>query len=161
MPIEASQCLPASCISGPVSLFHWASSSAPFGFSVNDVINPSSFFFEDAEIRCFAFHNRNGGDGNIRTVFDMVIQHRHEIHLVKLIAREDQYIFAGKSADVPQPLPHSICRTLVPGWVIRCLLGSKNINECRAECAEVIGVLDVPVQRCRVILRQYEHSADA
>jgi hypothetical protein len=50
-------------------------------------------------------------------------------------------------------LANRIGRTLVPGGVIRCLLGSQDIDKGRAEGAEMIRILNMPVQRGRVELR--------
>jgi len=74
-------------------------------------------------------------------------QHFHEIHLIQLVTRKDQYILAVKRPQMPQTLPHCICRTLVPGGIIRSLLRREDVYKGRTEGAEMIGILNVPVKR--------------
>ena len=78
-----------SCIAGPLRR-----ASSFFGFSMKDVMKPVRIFFQNAEIRSFPVADGYRGDGNIRLRIDVVVHHFAEVHLIKLIAREDQDIFA-------------------------------------------------------------------
>src|SRR5690606_23900967 len=115
--------------------------------------NQSFFiFFQYAKLWCFTVPNGNGGNGYISFHLFMVIQHLLEIHLVKLVTGKNKYIVAFKWCDMPQALPYRISCSLVPGWVIRSLFCSKYVNESRTEGTEMIGVLDMPVERCGIKL---------
>src|SRR4029077_11487311 len=92
---------------------------------------------------------------------NMVIQHIHKIHLVQLASGKYQDIFSFKWSKTSKTLAYGIRSTLVPGWISRRLFGRKNIHECRAERTEMIGILNMPVQGCRIELRKYKHSVDA
>ena len=105
--------------------------------------------------------DRNRSNGNIRSQFFMVVQHFLEIHLVKLIAGKDQHIFTFKWKNMPKALTHGIGGALEPGGIVRCLFRCEDIDKRRAEGTEMIGVLDMPVERGGIELRQHKHPVDA
>src|SRR5258708_38976984 len=54
-------------------------------------------------------------------------------------------------------LPERIGSPLVPGRIVRRLFRCQDVYKGRAKRAEMIRILDMPVQRRRIILRQNEH----
>jgi hypothetical protein len=83
------------------------------------------------------------GDGSYRYFcfgLDMVIDHFFKIHLIKLVAGEDEHVVKFMHSQVVQALPYRIRRTLEPRAACRRLLSCQYINKSLAEAAEMIGV---------------------
>jgi hypothetical protein len=90
----------------------------------------------------------------------VVLDDLPEIHPVKLIARENQHELMGKIPEMLKVAPHRVRRALIPVRALLGLLGGEDVHEAAAEGIEVESVLDVPVQRSRVELRQQENPVD-
>ena len=86
---------------------------------------------------------------------------RAEIHLIELIAGENNDEFDIVYGKVLDALPYRIGRTLEPVRIIRRLLGREDVHEAAAEHVEFIGLNDVLVQRCRVELGKDENPVDS
>jgi hypothetical protein len=76
-----------------------------------------------------------------------------EIEAVELVAGKDQYIIKILLLNMAQTLPHRIGRSLKPVGIVCGLFCSNDVHERGTECTEMIGILDVLIQRCRVELR--------
>jgi hypothetical protein len=90
----------------------------------------------------------------------MRFQHQVVIHLVELVAGEDQGVFEIVLQEMVHTLPYGIGRALVPGLVAHGLFSGKDIHKGRTEKTEMIGVLDMLVQGGRIELRQDKHALD-
>ena len=128
-----------------------------FGFLREGVDEPAFVHLHDPEVGGVAGVDGDGGDGDIGAQFFVMVQHFHKIHLVELVARQDQDIVAVEGAEVAETLADGVGRSLVPGGVVGGLFRSQDIDKGRAEGAEMVGILDMPVQRRGVELGQDEH----
>ena len=59
-----------------------------------------------------------------------------------------------------QSLANRVRCSLVPGWIIRRLFRGEYVDEGLAKSTEMIGVLDVSIERSRIELREHEHPSD-
>ena len=85
-----------------------------------------------------------------------------EIHLVKLVAAEDEEPLPGLLEKVGEVLAHGVGRALIPTGPGGGLLRGENFHEAAgAENIEFVGRVDVPVQRGGVELGQHIDVADA
>jgi hypothetical protein len=57
-----------------------------------------------------------------------------------------------------EALPHCIRGALVPGGVIRGLLCRQYVYKGFTEMAEVVGILNMLVQRGRIVLREHKYA---
>jgi hypothetical protein len=77
-----------------------------------------------------------------------------------MVTREDDVVLSRMLAEVPRRLAYGVRCSLVPVRVVGCLLGRENLDEAAREAVQPVGVRDVPVERGRVELREYEDAAD-
>ena len=113
----------------------------------------------DAESRSFAGDDRNGGQGHVCALVDVVLHQLLKIHLVELIAAQDEHVVVIVGIDVVHGLAHGVGGALVPLAAGGGLLGGQHVDEARAEAIELVGVGDVRVERGGVVLREHEHAA--
>ena len=84
-----------------------------------------------------------------------------EIHAVKLVAAQDQEVIEIVVQKMNQVLAHGIGGALIPRGVGKRLLGGEDLDEAAREMIELVGLRDVPVQRCRVELGQQINPAQS
>jgi hypothetical protein len=77
-----------------------------------------------------------------------------EIEAVELVPREDQDEVLVLQVLVVQVLADGIGGALIPGLLVTGLLGGEDVDETTAETIELVGLLDVLMQRSRVELRE-------
>src|SRR5690606_12346463 len=63
--------------------------------------------------------------------------------------------------EVAHQVPHGVSRSLVPPLALVGLLRSEDINKPIAKQTEIIGILDMRIERCRVVLREYVNTVIA
>ena len=116
----------------------------------------------DAESLRFAARDRDGRNGQFRSGGKMGRHEFTEVHLVKLVAAEDEEIIPRAFEEIAQVLPHGVRRSLIPTGAGRRLLRGQNFDEAaRAEDVELVRPADVLVQRHAVELREHVDAADA
>ena len=88
-------------------------------------------------------------------------QHRAVVHLVDVVAGQDQHVLGVVGRDDVQVLPHRIGGAGVPGG-LQPLLGRQQLHELAELAAQLTpAALDVQQQRVRLVLREHADAADA
>ena len=82
----------------------------------------------------------------------MLADHLAIIHPVKLVAAQDDEIFAAVLEKVSQVLPHGIGCALIPPCAFGSLLGGENLDEAGGEVVKLVALVDVAVERSAVEL---------
>src|SRR4051812_12824416 len=75
-----------------------------------------------------------------------------------MVAREYEERVYSPVGDVRQDLPDGVGRALKPLGARRRLLGGEYLDEAVRELREAIGLRDVLVERCGVVLREHEDT---
>ena len=83
------------------------------------------------------------------------------VHTVEMIPGKDQDVLRRVRKKMAQTLSYRIGSALVPVGALRSLLGRQNSNEPLREEAESVGLVNVSVQRFRIVLCQDEDSVDS
>ena len=83
-----------------------------------------------------------------------------KIHPVELVAGKDQDQVVGKGAEVDEVAAHRVRRPLVPVQAAFGLLRRQDVHKPAAEGIEIVGVLEMPVERGGVELGQQEDPVD-
>jgi len=83
-----------------------------------------------------------------------------EIHPIQLIAGKDQNEIVRRSPKMDEVAPDCGRRALIPVRPRLRLLRGKNVDKTAAEGIEVIGALDMAVQRRRIELGENEDPVD-
>ena len=84
----------------------------------------------------------------------MLSQEQAVIHLVKLVAAEDQIVVIRTFKKITKVLTHGIGRALVPAGGFRRLLSGQNFYKVSREIVKLITSINVSMQRSTVELRQ-------
>ena len=103
----------------------------------------------------FAAVYRDGGDGHVGRGLDVRFEHLLKVHLVQLVAGEDQHVLDTRLLDVAQVPPHGVGGALIPVGVLQRLLRGQHLDETTAERIEVVGRADVTMQADRVELGKH------
>src|ERR1044072_388698 len=82
------------------------------------------------------------------------------VHVIKMIAGENQQRVDAPISDVRQHLSHGVGSSLKPLRAFGRLLGRDDLDEAVRELREAIGLRDVTVERGGVVLRQDERAQD-
>ena len=82
------------------------------------------------------------------------------IHPIQVIAREDEIEVGFVLRDVSHRLPDGVGRSLIPVRVVRCLLGGKDLDEPAGEPVQLVGVVDVAIERRGIELGEHEDAPD-
>ncbi len=90
----------------------------------------------------------------------MLVENVPKVHAVKLIPGQDENVVVVASRKVVNVLADGVCGALIPIVALLRLLGRENVDGAPAKRVETIGFLDVPMQRCRVELRQQVNPVD-
>ena len=116
----------------------------------------------DAESRRVLPVDGQGCDGQVGSGGEVAFHQFAEIHLVKLVTAENEVIVPRFLKEIVQVLPHRIGRALVPAGAGRGLLRGEDFDEAaRAEDVELVGAVDVLVERGGIELGEYVDAADA
>jgi hypothetical protein len=98
---------------------------------------------------------------DIRPACHVRRQHGAVIHLVDVVAGQDQHVLGVVRRDDVEVLPHGIRRAGVPGG-LQALLGRQQFHELAELSAQMPpAALDVQDQRVRLVLRQNADAPDA
>ena len=109
----------------------------------------------DAELRGLLVIDRQGCNRHVGARLAMRDQHVVVVHVVQLIARQDQHMVDPGLLQIAQMLAHGIGRSLVPQLFFVGLLGRQDFDEAFAKRVEVVGPANVAVQADRIELRQH------
>src|SRR5689334_6790247 len=90
----------------------------------------------------------------------MALQKLSIVHVIEMIAGENQQRVDAPVSDVRQYLAHRVGSPLKPLRVLRGLLGRENLDEAVRELREAIRLRDVSIERRGVVLRQHEGAQD-
>src|SRR6185369_7478736 len=82
------------------------------------------------------------------------------VHSIKMIAGKNQQRVDAPVSDVRQHLSHGVSSSLKPLRALGRLLGCDDLDEAVRELREAIGLRDVTIERCGVVLRQDERAQD-
>jgi len=92
----------------------------------------------------------------------VLLQHQFVVHLVDVIARQNDHVFRRMRFDDVDVLVHRVSRAFVPEHFGDALGGRQDIEALVTFGAhEVPRALHVPDQRVRLVLRCYADAADA
>ena len=114
---------------------------------------------QDAEAGGLLGRHREDRHRGVGHVAPVRLRHLAEVHLVELVAREDEHLAAAVAAQVPHALPDRVGRALEPLGAVVGLLGGERRDEGRAEDVELVGHRQVLVEALRVVLGQHEDAA--
>ena len=116
---------------------------------------------EDTQSRGHIGRNRLHRHGDVGPGFHMIVYKCTIVHVVKVIAGQNQDIFRARGLNLHQLLAHRIGCALVPPGAAGGLFGSQNLHPTIGELVPRVGALDVAVQRDRVVLGQDGDPIDA
>ncbi len=88
----------------------------------------------------------------------MRVEHLAVVHLVQLVARQDQHLAAAMAVEVARALAHGVGGALEPLGAVLGLLGREHRDEGRAEHVELVRHRQVLVEALGVVLRQHEDA---
>src|SRR2546423_10773387 len=80
------------------------------------------------------------------------------VHVIKMIAGENQQRVDAPVSDVWQHLSYRIGSSLKPLRAFWCLLCGEYLDKAVRELREAIGLRDVPIERRGVVLRQHKRA---
>ncbi|CCC96390.1 protein of unknown function [Azospirillum baldaniorum] len=116
----------------------------------------------DAEAGGLGARHLDAGDRHIGLLGDVVEQKRAVIHLVDVVAGQDQDVFRLVVAQDVQVLVHRVGGALVPGGLADALLRRQQVAELvHLAAEEVPAALQVAQQAVRLVLRQHADAAEA
>ena len=115
--------------------------------------------FEDAEFSgCGGRVHFDGRDGDVRAGFRVLLEHRLVIHLVDVVAGEDEDVVRLLAADGIDILIDGVGRALIP--VLRdAHLRRQHLDEIAVAHESGPAAADVPVEAERLVLRENEDAA--
>ncbi len=101
-------------------------------------------------------------DGDVRTGLHVLLQHRLVVHLVDVVAGEQDDVLRGVALDDVDVLIHGVGRAGIPGGFADALAGGQDVEALVAlGPEEVPAALQVADQRVRLVLRGHADAADA
>ena len=111
--------------------------------------------FHYAEVAGLSRLNQNGGDGHVGAGVTMLARHQVVIHLVDVVARQDEHVLRLLGADGINVLVHRVGGTHVP-VLAHPLHGRQNLDELANLAAIDVSpaFANVTVQRQRLVLGQ-------
>ena len=102
------------------------------------------------------------GDGAICARFFVVSEHFSVIHLVDVVAREDEHILGVVHVDKADVLEDGVGRALIPRRAARALIRRQDVHAAvRAVEIPRLARADVAVELQRAVLRQNADGVDA
>lgn len=106
--------------------------------------------------------DRETSDGDIRAGVDMLLEHDLVVHLVDVVAGENDDVLHPVAVDDVDVLGHRISGTHVPFRLFDALAGGEDVEELIAlGTQEVPSALHVPDQGVGLVLRGHGDAADA
>jgi hypothetical protein len=101
---------------------------------------------EDAEAGGLVLGDGDHRHGRVRAALAVGLEHLAVVHLVELVAREDQHVARGRAPHVAQALADGVGGALEPVAALLGLLGGEHAHEARREDVELVRHADVPVE---------------
>ena len=105
--------------------------------------------------------DRVNANGNIGLRFPMESDHVTEVHAVKLITRQHDYLIRLVVQGMVEGCPHGVRRPLEPVFFLCGLLGCKYVDKAIGELVETVGTHDVPMKARGKELGQHEDALDS
>ena len=116
----------------------------------------------DAKARRILPGHLHNGDGTVRARFFVVGEHLGVIHLVDVVAREDEHILGVVHVDKADVLEDGVGRALIPRRTARALIRRQDVHAAvRAVEIPRLARADVAVELQRAVLRQNADGVDA
>jgi len=130
---------------------------------LQELRHPAVFIGQhNAEAAGFLGQHVHHGNGQVGAALFVLAQHRPVVHLVDVIARQDEHRFGPALAQIIQVLEHRVGRAAVPVLVAAALIG---LEQAHAPAAAVEiprpADADVVVERAGQVLRQDADVVDA
>src|SRR5262245_15383777 len=130
------------------------------GFGIGDLLLEADdpligVDFHDAELPGGDGIDAQGPDGNVGADVQVVLDHRLVIHLVDMVAGEDDDIFGALFFQNVDVLIDGVGRAGIPGFV-DALLGRDDVDEFAQLAVEIVppALVDVAVETHRLVLRE-------
>ena len=131
------------------------------GFLMERGDTPVLVGLEDPEASGIGTGDRLDGDGNVGPLLTVQRDELGVIHAVQVIAGKDHNVFDPGVDKTWKLLAHRVGRALIPIHPTGRLLGRQNVDEPTGEQVELVGLVNVAVQRCRQKLGQDVDLFDA
>ena len=110
----------------------------------------------------FRARHFQAGDGDVRALIAMLAQHQFVIHLVDMVARQDDHVFRAMAFDDVDVLEHRIGSAFVPLRFGDALRGGQDVEAFVAlGPQEVPALLQMADQRMGLVLGGDADAADA
>lgn len=90
--------------------------------------------------------DRNGGNCEIGTDFDVFMDEFSEVDAVELIPTEDEGVLEFIIFEMEAVFSDSIRSSLVPGRIRGCLFSCENLDKASGKGIELVGLGDMPMQ---------------
>ena len=84
-----------------------------------------------------------------------------KIHAIELVRRKNDYVGESFPFDVAEVVSEGIRRALVPVACLIGLLGGQGFDEASVKRVGLVGVGDMTMKRCALVLGQDENSPNA
>ena len=105
--------------------------------------------------------HRLDGDRHVGALLAVQLDELGIVHAIQVVAGEDQDVLRAGTPQLRQLLAHRVGRALVPVHAAGRLFGRQDVDEAAREQVELVGLVDVAVQRGRDKLRQDLDLVDA
>ena len=116
----------------------------------------------DAKRRCLAQRHLETPHGHVGVLFDVLHEHRLVVHLVDVIARQDDQVFRSVALDDVDVLIHGVGRAGIPRAVRDALARGQYVEALVALVAEEIpAALEMPDQTVGLVLGGDADAANA
>ena len=116
----------------------------------------------DAEAAGFLHRHLHATDSDVRAAVDMLLEHQFIIHLVHMVARQDDHIFRRIAFDDVDILEDRVGRAFIPLAFRHALAGGQDVEAFIAfRAKEVPAALEMPDQRMRLVLGRNADAPDA
>ena len=116
----------------------------------------------DAEAAGFVPRNLADGNGAVGVVLDVELQHLVIVHLVNVVAAEDQYVIRVELLDELDVLVDGVGRAGIPFAGLAGHIGGQHIDTAVSKVQIPRGAAaDIGVQQKRTVLGQHAHHVDA
>ena len=122
------------------------------GFSSKPVMRPLAVDFDDAEMIGLLGIDQDGGQSDVGAGVAVLLQHQLVIHLVDVVAGEDEHVLGLLGADGVDVLVDGVGGALIP-VVAHALHGRQDLDELAHLAADdVPAFADMAIERQRLVL---------
>ena len=132
------------------------------GFSTKAMMLSLLVDMHDAEAGRLHARHLEAADGDVGTGVDMLAQHQFVVHLVDVVAGQDDHVFGIVVLDDVDVLVDGVGRTLIPLRLGDALAGRQDVEALVAlGPQEVPAALQMADQRMRLVLGRHADAANA